>query len=198
MRAGTFGLAQREMVEESQGQGGLDGEIRVAPLPTPPAAPAGRPGSDRLRGQTTPSHRRVERGLGYRPASSQRGTSVLYVGWTFDFIPVVWLLRRVHEKCAPPQGLHATTPCTAMPRDPSLTGSAHSRDQQNGGNAVESRVYGGECRELWHAMRDSVSRADTRPEVVDGSLGRATVRARARREAVGPIRVRDGLRRRPV
>ena len=36
-----FGLAQREMVEESQGQGGLDGEIRVAPLPTPPAAPAG-------------------------------------------------------------------------------------------------------------------------------------------------------------
>ena len=39
------------MVEESQGQGGFDGEIRVAPLPTPPAAPAGRPGSDRLRGQ---------------------------------------------------------------------------------------------------------------------------------------------------
>ena len=36
-----FGLAQREMGEESQGQGGLDGEIRVAPLPTPPAAPAG-------------------------------------------------------------------------------------------------------------------------------------------------------------
>ena len=46
-----FGLAQREMVEESQGQGGLDGEIRVPPLPTPPAAPAGRPGRDRLRGQ---------------------------------------------------------------------------------------------------------------------------------------------------
>ena len=46
-----FGLAQREMVEESQGQGGLDGEIRVPPLPAPPAAPVGRPGSDRLRGQ---------------------------------------------------------------------------------------------------------------------------------------------------
>ena len=46
-----FGLAQREMVEESQGQGGLDGEIRVAPLPISPAAPAGRPGSDRFRGQ---------------------------------------------------------------------------------------------------------------------------------------------------
>ena len=40
-----------EMVEEPQGQGSLDGEIRVAPLPTPPAAPAGRPGRDRFRGQ---------------------------------------------------------------------------------------------------------------------------------------------------
>ena len=46
-----FGLAQREMVEESQGQGGLDGEIRLPPLATPPAAPARRPGSDRLRCQ---------------------------------------------------------------------------------------------------------------------------------------------------
>ena len=45
-----FGLAQREMGEESQGQSGLDGEIRVPPLPTPPTAPAGRPGSDRFRG----------------------------------------------------------------------------------------------------------------------------------------------------
>ena len=46
----SFGLAQREVVEEPQGQGGLDGEIRVAPLPAPPATPAGRPGSDRFRG----------------------------------------------------------------------------------------------------------------------------------------------------
>ena len=30
-----FGLAQREMGEESQGQSGLDGAIRVPPLPTP-------------------------------------------------------------------------------------------------------------------------------------------------------------------
>ena len=45
-----FGLAQREMIEEPQGQGGLDGEIRVAPLPAAVAAPAGRPGSDRFRG----------------------------------------------------------------------------------------------------------------------------------------------------
>ena len=45
-----FGLAQREMGEEPQGHGGFDGKIRVPPLPTPPAAPAGRPGSDRFRG----------------------------------------------------------------------------------------------------------------------------------------------------
>ena len=45
-----FGLAQREMIEEPQGQGGLDSEIRVAPLPAAVAAPAGRPGSDRCRG----------------------------------------------------------------------------------------------------------------------------------------------------
>ena len=48
----SFDLAQREMVEEPQGQGGLDGEIRVAPLPAPPATPAGRPGSDRFRGHS--------------------------------------------------------------------------------------------------------------------------------------------------
>ena len=47
----SFGLAQRKMVEESQGHGGFDGKIRVAPLPTPPGAPAGRPGSNRFRGQ---------------------------------------------------------------------------------------------------------------------------------------------------
>ena len=41
----------RRTGEQPQSQGGLDGEIRVAPLPTPPTAPAGRPGSDRLRGQ---------------------------------------------------------------------------------------------------------------------------------------------------
>ena len=38
------------MVEEPQGQGGLDGEIRVPPLLAPPATPTGRPGSDRFRG----------------------------------------------------------------------------------------------------------------------------------------------------
>ena len=71
-----FGLAQREMGEESQGQGGLDGEIRVPPLPAPPGTPAGRPGSDRLRGHP---HRHIaasnEGLIVGRPASSQRGTS---------------------------------------------------------------------------------------------------------------------------
>ena len=108
-----FGLAQREMVEEPQGQSGLDGEIRVPPLPTSPAASAGRPGSDRFRGQP---HRHI--------AAANEGPVVgrpvrhaifrLYVGWTFDFIPVVWLLRRVMRSAGqtapPPQGLHATTP----------------------------------------------------------------------------------------
>ena len=46
-----FGLAQREMIAEPQGQGGFDGKIRGAPLPAAVAAPAGRPGSDRFRGQ---------------------------------------------------------------------------------------------------------------------------------------------------
>ena len=36
------------------------------------------------------------------------------MGWTFDCIPVVWLLRRVTRSAGqtapPPQGLHATTP----------------------------------------------------------------------------------------
>ena len=54
-----FGLAQREMVDKPQGQGGLDGELRVPPLPTPPAAPAGRPGSDRFRGHP---HRHIAGG----------------------------------------------------------------------------------------------------------------------------------------
>ena len=74
-----FGLAQREMVEESQGQGGLDGEIRVPPLPAPPAAPAGRPGSDRLRGQP---HRHIAAPNESLIVGSQFATRyfVLYVG----------------------------------------------------------------------------------------------------------------------
>ena len=126
-----FGLAQREMVEESQGQGGLDGEIRVAPLPTPPAAPAGRPGSDRLRGQP---HRHI--------AASNKGLIVgrpvrnavlrLIRGMDLRLHPCSVAPAEGHEKCgpnhptptgyscnnatrraghtAPPADLHATTP----------------------------------------------------------------------------------------
>ena len=70
-----FGLAQREMVEEPQGQGGLDGEIRVAPLPTPLATPARASRPRSLPRTTTPSHRRGERGPDCRPASSPPDTS---------------------------------------------------------------------------------------------------------------------------
>ena len=104
-----FGLAQREMVEESQGQGGLDGEIRVAPLPAPPAAPAGRPGSDRFRGQP---HRHI--------AAANEGLIVgrpvrnavlrLIRGMDLRLHPYSVAPAEGHEKCAPPQGLHATTP----------------------------------------------------------------------------------------
>ena len=45
---------------------------------------------------------------------------VLYVGWTFDFIPVVWLLRRVPRSAGhaalPATGIHATTPRTVAGR----------------------------------------------------------------------------------
>ena len=96
-----FGLAQREMVEESQDQGGLDGEIRVALLPTPPAAPAGRPGSDRLRGQP---HRHI--------AASNEGLVIgrpvrnavlrLVRGMDLRLHPCSVAPAEGPEKCAPP------------------------------------------------------------------------------------------------
>ena len=70
-----FGLAQREMVEEPQGQGGLDGEIRVPPLGRPAGRSGGASRQRSLPRTPTPSHRRGERGPDCRPASSQRGTS---------------------------------------------------------------------------------------------------------------------------
>ena len=36
------------------------------------------------------------------------------MGWTFDFIPVVWLLPKVTRSAPPPQGLHATTPLRVL------------------------------------------------------------------------------------
>jgi len=46
-----FGLAEREMVDEPQGQGGLDRDIRLPLLPASCAAPAWCPGGDPLRRQ---------------------------------------------------------------------------------------------------------------------------------------------------
>ena len=103
------------MVEEPQGQGGLDGEIRVAPLPTPPAAPAGRPGSDRFRGHP---HRHIaasNEGLIVGRPSSPRGYFVLYVGWTFDCIPVVWILRRITRSNGPRRPTRSGYSCDNAP-----------------------------------------------------------------------------------
>ena len=57
------GVAGRCASRSRGHQGGLDGEIRVAPLPTPPMPlyMAGRPGMRSLPRITTPSHRRGER-----------------------------------------------------------------------------------------------------------------------------------------
>ena len=95
-----FGLAQREMVEEPQGQGGLDGEIRVPPLPAPPAAPAGCPGRDRLRGHP---HRHI--------AASNKGLIVgrpvrnavlrLIRGMDLRLHPCSVAPAEGHEKCGP-------------------------------------------------------------------------------------------------
>ena len=95
-----FGLAQREMVEEPQGQGGLDGEIRVAPLPTPPAAPAGRPGSDRLRCQP---HRHIaasnESLIVGRPV--RNAVLRLIRGMDLRLHPCSVAPAEGHEKCEP-------------------------------------------------------------------------------------------------
>ena len=114
-----FGLAQREMVEESQGQGGFDGEIRVPPLPTPPAASAGRPGRDRFRGHP---HRHIaaanEGPVIGRPV--RNAVLRLVRGMDLRLHPCRVAPAEGHEKSlkasdgvfprAPPQGLHATTP----------------------------------------------------------------------------------------
>ena len=104
----SFGLAQREMIEEPQGQGGLDGEIRVPPLPAPPAAPAGCPGRDRLRGHP---HRHI--------AASNEGLIVgrpvrnavlrLIRGMDLRLHPCRVAPAKGHEKCGPVT-IRATTP----------------------------------------------------------------------------------------
>ena len=105
-----FGLAQREMVDEPQGQSGLDGEIRVAPLPTPPAAPAGRPGSDRFRGHP---HRHI--------ATANEGQVVgrlvrdaifrLVRGMDLRLHPCSVAPAEGHEKCRPNRPTPAGSSC---------------------------------------------------------------------------------------
>ena len=107
-----FGLAQREMVEKPQGQGGLDGEIRVPPLPTSPAAPAGRPGSDRVRG-----HRHI--------AASNKGPIVgrpvrnavlrLIRGMDLRLHPCSVAPAEDHEKCGPNHRTRAGSSCNNAP-----------------------------------------------------------------------------------
>ena len=107
-----FGLAQREMVDKPQGQGGLDGEIGVPPLPTPPAAPAGRPGSDRFRGQPHRHIAAANEGLVLgRPV--RHAVLRLIRGMDLRLHSCSVAPAEGHEKCAPPQGLHATTPRAA-------------------------------------------------------------------------------------
>ena len=111
-----FGLAQREMVDEPQGQSGLDGEIRVAPLPTPPAAPAGRPGSDRFRGHP---HRHI--------AAANEGPVVgrpvrhaifrLVRGMDLRLHPCSVAPAEGHEKCRPNRLTPAGSSCNNAAHD---------------------------------------------------------------------------------
>ncbi len=109
-----FGLAQREMVDKPQGQGGLDGEIRVPPLPARrrPLRRGVQAAIAEGANHTVTSPRRTRAWL-YAGQFATR-YFVLYVGWTFDSIPVVWppcSVPRSSGHAAPPaQGLHATTP----------------------------------------------------------------------------------------
>ena len=175
-----FGLAQREMVEESQGQGGLDGEIRVPPLPAPLAAPAGRPGSERLRGQphrhSAASNESLVIGRPVRNAVLR-----LIRGMDLRLHPCSVAPAEGHEKCAPPQGLHATTPVAApAARRDGLVGS------QRGGPCVAARwaVDGRCCR---RTVAQSWRGAQGRP------LGAERARAwRARSPVHEPPRRRGG------
>ena len=105
-RTGRAGTLRLGAAGDGRGAAG-SGRSRWRDPSTAAAHSAGRSGgASRPRSlprTTTPSHRRV-----------------LYVGWTFDFIPVVWLLRRVPRSAghaAPPAaGIHATTPLCAAAR----------------------------------------------------------------------------------
>ena len=65
-----FGLAQREMIEEPQGQGGLNGEIRSSAAARRGGRSGGASRQRSLPRTPTMSHRHVERGSDCRSASS--------------------------------------------------------------------------------------------------------------------------------
>ena len=117
---------QREMVEESQGQGGLDGEIRVAPLPTPPAQPAGRPGRDRFRGQP---HRHI--------AASNEG---LVVGRPVRH-PILRLIPGMNLRLHPRSVAPAEGPEKCGPRRPTRSGySCNNASNAVAGIGIDSAI----------------------------------------------------------
>ena len=109
-----FGLAQREMGEEPQGQSGLDGEIRVPPLPTLPAAPPGRPGSDRFRGQPHRHIAAANEGLIIaRPV--RHAVLRLIRGMNLRLHPGSVTPAEGHEKCRPRRPTHSGSSCNNAP-----------------------------------------------------------------------------------
>ncbi len=110
-----FGLTQREMGNEPQGQRGLDGEIRAPPLPTPPAAPPGRPGSDRFRGHPHRHIAAANEGLVIgRPV--RHAVLRLIRGMDLRLHPGSVAPAEGHEKCRPRRPTHSGSSCNNASR----------------------------------------------------------------------------------
>ena len=109
------------------------------------------------------------------------------MGWTFDYIPVVWILRRITRNAGqttPPQSLHATTPrhedasslpcCRgAAPRRSSLKASAPPSSKPGESWLSSVWVYDHDPRKRNAFVRPAVpaSTPDRRPREEDGELG---------------------------
>ena len=120
-------MAQREMVEESQGQGGLDGKIRVPSLPASPAAPAGRPGRDRFRGQPQCHIAATNEGpVVGRPVRNAIIRLVRGMDLRLHPCSVAPAETRRAGQTAPPADLHATTPRGGGRCDPAVPGPART------------------------------------------------------------------------
>ena len=131
-----FGLAQREMVEEQQGHGGLDGKIRVPPLPTPPAAPAGHPGSDRFRGQP---HRHI--------AASNEGP---VIGRPVRNA-VLRLVRGMDLRLHPCSVAPAEGPEKCGPRRPTRNGySCNNAARHHGAEVVKNLMVDAKTTSRWY------------------------------------------------